>query len=201
MKSKLFGFLTLLISTLFFSCSDQIGIGKFYILFNTSTNLTSTGAQRLPQNSEKIRKVKTDKGEVDVTRIDGYRVIYNNDKNIPFVNLKVELSEKNSYNNDKRNLIENLKYLNSNSTDMETEDLIELEVNGYKLYGVSRKTTESGSTLGTFMMFPGNGVTVYLYFMNSNPEFRNFNSIENYKIQRDNFIDEYTKYLIAFKDK
>ena len=84
---------------------------------------------------------------------------------------------------------------------METKELVELNFNGYKILGLSRGTIESGSTLGTFVMFPGKGVTVYFYFNNLQPNFRNFESIEDYKKQRNNFIEEYTKYLTTCKDK
>ena len=36
----------------------------------------------------------TDKGKLRL-RIDGYRILYNNERKVPFVNLKVELSEQN----------------------------------------------------------------------------------------------------------
>ena len=192
---------TILVAILLFSFTIKNEIGQCYISFKTATGLTAAEPDRLPETSEKVRTVKTDNGEVDVTRIDGYRVLYNNEKKAPFVNLKVELSEKNSYNKDQKNLIDNLKYLNSNSAGMETKDLIELNFNGYKIYGLSRGTIEKGSTLGTFIMFPGNGITVYFYFNNLTPEYRNFESIDDYKKQRDKFIDEYTKYLTTCKDK
>ena len=127
--------------------------------------------------------------------------MYNNNKKAPFVNLKVELSEQKAYNQDKKNLIDNLKFLNSHTTGMETKDLIELEFNGIKVYGLSRATIETGSTLGTFIMFPGNGVTVYFYFNNMKPEYRNFESVSDYKKQRDRFMNEYTKYLKTCKEK
>ena len=113
----------------------------------------------------------------------------------------MELSDKKSYVKDQKNLIENLKYLISHSTGMESKDIIELEFNGYKAYGLSRGSIESGSTLGTFVMFPGNGVTVYFYFNNLTPEYRNFESLEDYKKQRDRFIDEYTKHLTTCQIK
>ncbi|AYB34057.1 hypothetical protein D4L85_27295 [Chryseolinea soli] len=84
---------------------------------------------------------------------------------------------------------------------METKDLIELEFNGYKVYGLSRGSIETGSTLGIFVMFPGNDVTVYFYFNNMKPEYRNFESVNDYKKQRDQFIEEYTKYLTTCKDE
>jgi hypothetical protein len=127
--------------------------------------------------------------------------LYNNNKSVPFVNLKVELSDPNSYDNDKKRLLDNLKYLNTHSAGMETKELIELDFNGYKISGLSRGTIETGSTLGIFIMFPGNGVTVYFYFNNLKPEVRNFESLEDYKKQRDRFLEEYTKHLKACSDK
>ena len=50
-------------------------------------------------------------------------------------------------------------------------------------------------------MFPGNNVTVYFYFNNLKPEISNFEGIEDYKKQRDKFIDEYTKHLTTCKDE
>lgn len=201
MKSKLIVFSTLLLTTLFLSFSFKDEISECYFSFKSATNLTPADPDRLPESSRTSRIVKTDNGEVEVTCTDGYRVLYNNDKNVPFVNLKVELSEKKAYDKDRKNLVDNLKYLNAHSTTMETKDLIELEFNGFKIYGLSRGTIETGSTLGIFVMFPGNGVTVYFYFNNLKPEVRNFESLDDYKKQRDRFFDEYTRHLKTCESK
>jgi hypothetical protein len=200
MKSKNIILTTLLLTIALLSFTNKNEIGKCFISFTTATNLTAAEPDRLPETSEKVRTVKTENGEVEVTRIDGYRVLYNNNKKVPFVNLKVELSEQNSYDTDQKRLLDNLKYLNAHSTNMETKELTELKVNGYKISGLSPGTIETGSTLGTFIMFPGNGVTVYFYFNNLKPDFRNFESVEDYKKQRDKFLDEYTKHLTTCSD-
>jgi len=191
----------MLLTALLLSFTGKNEIGQCFISFRSATNLTAASPDRLPETSEKVRTIQTDNGDVEVTRTDGYRVLYINDKKAPFVNLKVELSENKSYIRDQKNLIDNLKYLNAHSAGMETKDLIELEFNGYKAYGLSRGTIKAGSTLGTFVMFPGGGVTVYFYFNNMKPAYRNFESVEDYKKQRDRFIDEYTKYLATCKEK
>lgn len=201
MKSKLTLFPAILLATFLISFTSTNEITPCYISFKTATNLTAASADRLPESPEKVRIVPTAAGQVQVTRTDGYRILYNNNKKAPFVNLKVELSEQKAYNQDKKNLIDNLKFLNSHTTGMETKDLIELEFNGIKVYGLSRATIETGSTLGTFIMFPGNGVTVYFYFNNMKPEYRNFESVSDYKKQRDRFMNEYTKYLKTCKEK
>lgn len=201
MKTKVAIFLTFFLTSVLLSFTFKNEIGNCFISFSNPSNLTAAAPGRLPATSEKVRTVKTNSGEVEVSLIDGYRILYINNKKAPFVNLKIELSEKNSYDKDKKNLIENLKYLTSHTPEMESKDLIELDFNGYKVYGVSRGTIETGRILGSFVMFPGNGVTVYFDFQNTKPEFRNFESLEDYKKQRDKFIDEYTKFLKICKDK
>lgn len=201
MKSKLFLITTLFLTITQFGFIPKDKIGSCFISFNGSTTLKAQPPDRLPETAEKVRQLKTNNGEVEITRIDGYRVLYNNKKKVPFVNLKVELSNPKSYGKDTIGLIENLKYLNSASQPTETKNIIELEFNGYKIYGSSSNSIEEGSNLGTFIMFPSNNITVYFYFNNLKPEYRNFESVDDYKKQRDKFMDEYTKYLKSCKVK
>lgn len=200
MKIKIFlsSIALLTITLLGFKNKDEIS--NCFIAFNTATGLTATKPDRLPETAEKTRTVTTEHGEVEITRLDGYRVLYNNDKGVPFVNLKVELSAPDAYATDQQRLIENLEYSNHHSIGMETKELIGLQLNGYKIWGLSRGSIEAGSTLGTFIMFPGKGITVYFYFNNLKPGYRNFESLEDYKKQRDRFLEEYTRHLSACKD-
>ncbi|PSK89326.1 hypothetical protein [Taibaiella chishuiensis] len=192
---------TIVLAILLTGFKGKKEIGSCYTSFQTASALTAGDPERLPEGAEKVRTLKTEQGEVAITRIDGYRILYNNEKNRPFVNLKVELSEEQSYDKDQKHLLDNLKYLNAHTQNRETRGLVELEFNGYKIYGISRAGVEMGSTLGTFVMFPGNGVTVYFYFNNMKPEFRNFKSVDDYKKQRNRFMNEYTKYLAQCKGK
>src|SRR5450432_2920549 len=132
MKSKLKLFSTLLLAIVFLNFTYKIEIPSCYLSFTTSTNLTAAKPERLPESAEKYRTLQTDSGQVEVSRIDGYRILYNNSKNVPFVNLKVERSKKDSYKADQNKLIDNLNYINYHSDDMESKNLIELEFNGYK---------------------------------------------------------------------
>ena len=161
--------------------------------------MTAKTPDKLPESSAKPRDVKTEDGMKSVSRDTGYRVLYLNNKNVPFVNLKVEQSSEDSYEVDKKNLIENLGYLIKNSSGMKSKDVIELEFNGQEIYGLSRNSIEKGSTLGTFIMFPGNNIVVYFYFNNLKPEYRNFKSLKDYEKQRDKFMDEYTKHINTCK--
>jgi len=201
MKSKPALFSIILLATVLISFKDKNEIKQCYISFKSASGLVATNPDRLPEGTEKYRTVSTANGGVSVTRTDGYRILYNNDKKAPFVNLKVELSEEKSYNLDKKKLLENLFFLASHTTGMESKNLIELKFNGYTVYGINRATIETGNILGTFILFPGNNTTIYFYFNNMELEYRNFTSLSDYKKQRDRFINEYTKYLNTCKGK
>jgi hypothetical protein len=170
-------------------------IDSCYITFKGTKNLTAKTPDQLPESAAKPRELKTKDGIKSVSRNAGYRVLYLNNNNVPFVNLKVEQSSEGFYAEDQKNLIENLRYLIKNTSGMKSKDVIELEFNGHKVYGVSRNTIEKGNTLGTFIMFPGNDAIVYFYFNNMKPEFRNFKSLKDYEKQRNKFMDEYTKHI------
>src|SRR4051812_3860917 len=111
MKSATIILLTLLVTTVLLSFRNNNEISSCFISFKTATKLTAAEPDRLPESSDKVRLLKTENGEVEVTRVDGYRVLYYNDKKAPFVNLKAELSEQNSYEVDQKRLLENLKYM------------------------------------------------------------------------------------------
>jgi hypothetical protein len=195
---KLLSFLMtiLLITGIYsFSVGQNNIIGNCYINFNKASKLSMASPERLPDVAKQGRKLQTEAGEVNVTTIDGYSIDYNNRKKAPFVNLKVELSDPDSYGADTTHILQNLKYLNSKSQDMETSELIKLDYNGYTFYGLSRNTIEKGSTLGVFVMFPGNNIIVYFYFNNLKPEIRNFKSVDDYKSQRNDFFGAYTNHL------
>ena len=194
-------FITVLIVSSLFSLPSLAQISSCYLNFNKANNLKMKDADHLPAEANHTRKLITDNGEVDITAADAYRILYYNRKNVAFVNLKVETSAAGNYETDKNNVLANLRFLNSHSANMETKELIELSYNGFKIYGLSRNSTESGSTLGTFVMFPGNNTIVYFYFNNIRPEYANFKDLTDYKSQRNDFIGRYTSYLNTCKQK
>lgn len=75
MKSNLIAFITLMAFTLMsFTPSDKIQ--KCYISFQGYRALKAQTPDRLPESAEKVRTLKTNDGEVSITRLDGYRVLY-----------------------------------------------------------------------------------------------------------------------------
>lgn len=170
-------------------------IDPCFVSFEDATHLNAAAPNKLPKDQAKARKLQTAEGVVKVSRIDGYRVVYKNENKELFVTLIVELSSPKKHEADKTNLLANLYYLNLITEDMETEELIELEFNDYTLYGIGSSTIEEGETLGIFVMFPGNDVIVYFYFQNIDEDDRHFQTLDEFKTERDLFLDEYTLHL------
>lgn len=190
---KILSVLAIVTALLSFNINPEIK--QCFLSFNKANGLKMNPPERMPVENDHTRKLPTYKGDANITIVDGYRILYLNKKKSPFVNLKVELSSPENYEMDKRNVLDNLRYINANSTGMETKDLIELIYNGYKVYGLSRNSVENGSTLGTFVMFPGDNTIVYFYFNNLKPGFRNFESVEEYQSLRNDFIGQYTSHV------
>ena len=197
MKNILPIFSMLLFSLALYGFNVQSHLDTCYISFKTPSNLTAAEPERRPESSGKNRILKTETGEVTITTIDGYRVLYNNEKKVAFVNLKVELTDKDSYETTTRNLLDNLKYQVSHSKNMESGEPIVMELNGMKIYGLSRTSIEAANTFGTFLMFPGNGIIVHFYFSNIKEGYRHFETVEEYRKLRDAFLNEYTQHLAS----
>jgi hypothetical protein len=194
-KLKLLATTFLLIGLTSSTCTQTKTIDNCYINFEGVKNLTAKTPDKLPESAAKPREVKTEDGIKSVSRNAGYRVLYLNNKNGVFVNLKIEQSSNGFYDIDKKILLENLRYLIKNSSGMKSKDVIELEFNGQKIYGLSPNSIEKGSSIGTFIMFPGNDIVVYFYINNLSPEYRNFKSLKDYEKQRNKFMNEYTKHI------
>lgn len=194
MKKPLF--ITALFGTVsLFAFIDNPEISKCYITFKKASGLTVSPPVQLPADNDHSRTLATAKGDAKITIADGYTVLYNNKRKSPFINLKVELSQPQNYAADTVNVLENLSYLNSKSTDMQSDKLLTMHYNGFNIYGLSRKSLDAGSTLGIFAMFPGNNTIVYFYFNNLSAETRTLKSIEDYQGLRNDFIGQYTAYI------
>lgn len=178
-----------------FSYPETNEIDNCYLSFRGNRDLTTNGPDKYQDSDIMAREVQTDNGMVSVSRIAGYQVHYLNNKGVPYINLKVERSASGSYESDKKNLLGSLSYLIKNSNGLNSKDILELEFNGQKIYGISKNSIDKGSTLGSFVMFPGNDIVVYFFFNNILPEYRHYDSLEEYEEQRDNFLDEYTSHI------
>jgi len=202
MKIKGINFLLLLGIVFFgFTADYSRKINKCFISFNPDAGLVAATPDKLPKTAQPFRSVPTDDGDKFISRNAGYRILYNNDKGAPFVNLKVERCDNFSFNKDKQNLLSHFNFLISNGVNMASAQITESDYSGFKVYGFSRNSIESGSTLGTYVLFAEPNMMVYFYFNNLQKEYRNFESVEDYQIQRDDFIEGYTNHLKACLEK
>jgi hypothetical protein len=206
MNSKHFGLSLLVLLSMLMGCKHKpetvrSEIGRCFISFNDATNLRATEPEKLGAPLEKLRNLATRKVEENVVRKDGYSIQFYNEQHVWFVNLKIELFEEDVYDVVKKTILANLDYAASLPGNIKTNQSVELEFNDYKFYGMSLQGLNAGKMLGSFVMFPGDGVILYFNFNNIRPEARHFNSIKEYEELRDKFFDAYTEHLKSCMDE
>ena len=147
---------------------------------------------RLPENV-KSRTVKTSNGDQKISLADGYRVMvaYNEDRDW-FANIKAEKSVTPEYERDKQTAIENLRWAASVGKEMESPEPVKVSFGNYEGYGSSRRTL-IGNVLGTYLLFSDVDHTITtFYFINQNPKKKRFQTIEEWRALRDEFLKTYT---------
>jgi hypothetical protein len=150
---------------------------------------------RLPKNV-KSRTVTTSKGDQEISLADGYRVMvaYNDDRDW-FANIKAEKSVTTEYERDKELVIENLKWAASKSKELESQEPVKVSFGEYEGYGTSKRTLV-GDMLGIYVLFSdANRTITTLYFINQNPKRKRFQTIEEWRALRDEFLKTYTTCL------
>ena len=150
---------------------------------------------RLPKNV-KSRTVTTSKGDQAISLADGYRVMvaYNDDRDW-FANIKAEKSVTAEYERDKESVIENLKWAASTSKELESQEPVKVSIGEYEGYGTSKRTLV-GDTLGIYVLFSDvNHTITTFYFINQNSKRKRFQTIEEWRVLRDEFLKTYTTCL------
>lgn len=166
--------------------------------------LRIVSADRIPVEIRE-RQVVTPTGQQRVSLADGYRVMLAYPRTDFFANLKIEMSQDSRYSDDKKTVVESLKYL-SNQSSMEAGVPVPLEHEAYKgfdVYAVNFPTidfyiennppTLGGGPIGTYVLFDDSRkMIVTVYFLNQRPERRQFKTMEEYRILRERFLEDYT---------
>lgn len=166
---------------------------KPYTTCKLESGLKIVQVDRLPK-SVKARTVETSKGDLKISLADGYRVMvaYNNDRDW-FANIKAEKSLTGEYERDKESVIENLKWAASTSKELENPEPVKVSFNGYEGYGTSKRALATGDTLGIYVLFSDTERTITtFYFINQNVNRKRFQTIEEWKSVRDEFLNTYT---------
>jgi len=176
----------------FAQSSDRDDSLKSFTSCDLDDGLRIVQVDRLPKDV-KSRTVKTSKGDQKISLADGYRVMvaYNDDRDW-FANIKAEKSITAEYEKDKERVIENLKWAASTSKELESQEPVKVSFGEYEGYGTSKRTL-IGNTLGIYVLFsdPDRTITTF-YFINQNPKKKRFQTIEEWRVVRDGFLNTYT---------
>ena len=147
---------------------------------------------RLPKKV-KSRTVKTSSGDRTISLADGYRVMvaYNDDRDW-FANIKAEKSVAADYERDKQSAVDNLKWAVSVGKEMDSQEPVRVSIGEFEGYGSSRRTL-IGNMLGIYVLFSDVDRTIItFYFINQNSNRKRFQTIEEWRLIRDEFLKTYT---------
>ncbi|HEX8068520.1 MAG TPA: hypothetical protein VF546_01125 [Pyrinomonadaceae bacterium] len=164
---------------------------KPYTACQFEDGLQVVQVDRLPKDVTS-RTVRTAGGEKKVSLADGYRVLVAYPKTDYFANVKAEKSNPADYEKDKEVILENLKWAIANTKDAEAPEPIKIAYGGFEGYSTSRASL-AGATLGIAVLFSdAEHQVLTVYFLNQNPKKRKFQTIEEWRTLRDNFLNRYT---------
>jgi hypothetical protein len=154
---------------------------------------------------QRYREVSTEKGTERVSVLDGYRVMFAyNDVPYYFANVKIEVSDPQSYAEDKAKVIDDLKH--SAKTERSSKVLYADKsiLNGFEHYGIDRDAIDAGGTIGIHVLFYDPHhliVTIYLLNQDDKNRFRSqfgkrrFHNIDEYRALKDDFLQHYSECL------
>jgi len=173
--------------------------------------LRTVGADRTPADIHE-RYVMTARGAQAVSLADGYRVMLAYPGSDFFANLKVERSEDARYPDDKRAVVAHMEYMATRSSEWagvsvplehrthKGLDLYSIDWHTIDFYIPNNPVTLGGGPIGTYVLFEdARRLIVTVYFLNQRPERRRFQTIEEYRVLRDRFLESYTTCLGALE--
>ena len=149
---------------------------------------------RRPSNAPLWREVAFDGRTERVSVVDGYRVMYSYPRTHPFANLKAERSDPSKYDADKRTVTEYFAAIAAADGNALLASFSNRGFSGQTL----TKTELGGTTLGITQIFSDEeSVIVTIYFLNQAPEYRRFQTYEEFISLRDSFVHGYLECVAA----
>jgi hypothetical protein len=133
--------------------------------------------------------------------VEGRRVMFAYPDKDFYANVKVEILPEKNYAETRQWLIDNFDYmLNSGGGNTRNYGLKPI-LNGVDVRGLDRDKLEGG-VLGVYLLLddPSRMVTT-IYFLNQEPKDRSFQTLEEYRVQRDRFLATYTTCVGSKRDQ
>lgn len=146
------------------------------------------------ENDVDFRIIMTRGGEEKISVVDGYRILYKYPNTKWFVKVHVEKSKKEEYENDKIKIVKSLMQWSG-----ETIEISPINYNGYEYYYVGNDDLVESPIGMAVIFFPKNKIITTIYFLNQESGDRKFQTIEEYKQLKDNFIMSIIDYRIQYK--
>lgn len=143
------------------------------------------------------RSVETAAGNKPVSMLAGVRVMFAYPNTDFFANVKAERLPASQYSRLKRVLIENFDYLRASSPSFRINSAVGSLVHALDVRGMDRDKLEGG-TLGFYLIFDDKKqVVVTIYLLNQEPQQRKFQTLDEYRRLRDQFVSRYASCIVA----
>jgi hypothetical protein len=138
------------------------------------------------------RTVDTSKGPKQVEMVAGKRVMFAYPGKDFYANVKVEILPQKNYAEMKQTLIDNFDYILASGNDNGRNYSLKPMLHGFDIRGLDRDKMEGG-VLGLYLLFDDvSRVVTTIYFLNQDPKDRSFQTMDEYRVMRDKFLDSYT---------
>lgn len=137
------------------------------------------------------RWVDTSNGSKRIDMAAGIRVMFRYPLTDFYANVKVELLPAAEYPNLKKDLLANFEYLAQSSGNVRNTTLPS-QIHGFETYGEDRDQLKGG-VLGFYLLFDDKTqAATTIYFLNQDEWQRKFQTVEEYRRLRDQFLQAYT---------
>jgi len=146
------------------------------------------------------RTVQTSKGPRQIEMVEGRRVMFAYPGKDFYANVKVEILPEKNYAETRQFLIDSFDYMLASGDGNTRNDGLKPMINGLDVRGLDRDKLEGG-VLGLYLLLDdASKMVTTIYFLNQEPKDRSFQTIEEYRAQRDRFMATYTACLSKKRD-
>jgi hypothetical protein len=138
------------------------------------------------------RTVQTLKGSRQIGMVEGHRVMFAYPDKDFYANVKVEILPEKNYGETKQSLIDNFDYILASGDGNTRNYALKPTMSGLDVRGLDRDKVEGG-VLGVYLLLDDSlRMVTTIYFLNQEPKDRSFQTIDEYRVQRDRFLTTYT---------
>jgi hypothetical protein len=146
------------------------------------------------------RTVPTSKGSRQIPIVEGRRVMFAYPEKDFYANVKVEILPEKNYTETRQSLTDNFDFMLNSGVGHTRNYGLKPILNGLDERGLDRDKLEGG-VLGIYLLIDdASRMVTTIYFLNQEPAGRSFQTLEEYRAQRDRFLMSYTSCVGAKRD-